>query len=537
MCVCRNKIIINRCVNMAADQRTRSFGLILVLITCFVLCSGFLTSNGVINLQSFPSSWITRQELHTESILFFQEPALRWQRRRHFETKGYSCSRMSHYPNSTSTFQLIRLQTSGDVNPNPGPTIFKQQYRKSVNNLKIGHLNVRSLKNCEHLQLVKHTILQNKLDVLTLSDTWLNSSITDLELKIPGHDLYRIDRNIKTGGGVGAYARKTYKVKVLDDISNISDNGLNQLWINLQVRNLKSIVICTIYRPPDTPLTCFDTYLTPSLITTSLLNKPIYILGDGNCDMLKPDCRGAIALTNVCHSFNVSQLVSRPTRVTKTTEALIDVIITSNPQQVIESDVLPSSVSDHDLPYVVLRIKKERRKLTYMIGRSFKGHAADRFYKDMSEVAWSLLDIFDDVEDKLYAFNFLFNDILDKHAPIKMMKTRGRPNPYVTEEIRELMRTRDNWKKIAKKSKDSYAWLQYKICCREVKREIRLAESEYVNQQIQNSKNNANCIWKSIRSCIPKKSSTQRSYSKDHKSVANEFNQFFSSVGENTIKR
>ena len=45
---------------------------------------------------------------------------------------------------------------------------------------------------------------------------------------------------------------------------------------------------------------------------------------------------------------------------------------------------MPSSISDHDLPYVVLRIKKERCKLTYMTGRSFKGYAADRFYKDMS---------------------------------------------------------------------------------------------------------------------------------------------------------
>ena len=103
-------------------------------------------------------------------------------------------------------------------------------------------------------------------------------------------------------------------------------------------------------------------------------------------------------------------------------------IITSNPEQVIETDVIPSSISDHDLPYVVLRIKKERRKLTYMTVRSFKGYAADRFYKDMSKVPWSLLDIFDDAEDKLYAFNLVFNDILDKHAPIKMMKIRGRPN-------------------------------------------------------------------------------------------------------------
>lgn len=42
-----------------------------------------------------------------------------------------------------------------------------------------------------------------KFNVFTLSDTWLNSSITDLELEIPGYDLYQVDRNTKSGGGVG----------------------------------------------------------------------------------------------------------------------------------------------------------------------------------------------------------------------------------------------------------------------------------------------------------------------------------------------
>lgn len=213
---------------------------------------------------------------------------------------------------------------------------------------------MRSLKNCDHFLLVKDTILQNEFNVLTLSETWLNSSITNLELEIPGYNFYRIDRNTKTGGGVGVYILQTYKVKVLDNLSNISDNGLHQLWMNLQVRNLKSIIICTIYRPPDSPLTCFDTDLTPSLITASLQNKPIYILGNGNYNTLDPDCREAITLANFCECFNLSQLVSKPTRVTETTETLIDVIITSNPQQVIESNFMPSSISDHDLPYVVL---------------------------------------------------------------------------------------------------------------------------------------------------------------------------------------
>lgn len=163
------------------------------------------------------------QELQTELLFSSQEPAPQWQRRRHLEAKGYFCSRLSHYPNSTSTFQLIRLQTSGDINLNPGPSTFKQQScNKIANNLKIGHLNVRSLKNRDHFLLVKDTILQNKFDVLTLSETWLNSSITNLELEIPGYNLYRIDRNSKTGGGVGVYVLQTYKVKVFDNLSNIS---------------------------------------------------------------------------------------------------------------------------------------------------------------------------------------------------------------------------------------------------------------------------------------------------------------------------
>lgn len=125
-----------------------------------------------------------------------------------------------------------------DINLNPGPSTFKQQSCNKRANLKIGRLNVRSLKNRDRFLLVKDTILQNKFDVLTdtLSETWLNSSITNLELEIPGYNLYRIDRNTKTGGGVGVYVLQTYKVKVFDILSNNSDNGLHQLWINLQVR-------------------------------------------------------------------------------------------------------------------------------------------------------------------------------------------------------------------------------------------------------------------------------------------------------------
>ena len=99
------------------------------------------------------------------------------------------------------------------------------------------------------------------------------------------------------------------------------------------------------------------------------------------------------------------------------------------------------------------------------------------------------------------------------------------------------MRTRDEWKRTFKKTKDPLAWSAYKNFSREVKHEIRMADREFVARQIRNNKNNTNNLWKSIRSCIPKKSASQKTYSKDTKILADEFNQFFAPVGENTVKR
>ncbi len=155
----------------------------------------------------------------------------------------------------------------------------------------------------------------------------------------------------------------------------------------------------------------------------------------------------------------------------------------------------------------------------------------------MSLAPWSVIESFEDVEDKLNAFHSLFNPILDTHAPVKCVKLRGRPNPCVTEEIRALMRTRDKWRKLARKTNDPLAWSGYKNVKREVRCELRMAEKEYVASKIQNNPSNIGNLWKIIRRCIPRKSLSRKIFTKDEKVVANEFNQFFNSVGEKTIDK
>ena len=62
--------------------------------------------------------------------------------------------------------------------------------------------------------------------------------------------------------------------------------------------------------------------------------------------------------------------------------------------------------------------------------------------------------MFDDFDDQVETFNALFTNILDDHAPLKRVKIKSRPNPLISAEIRQLMKTRDQWYRRAIKSND-----------------------------------------------------------------------------------
>ena len=266
---------------------------------------------------------------------------------------------------------------------------------------------------------MKDTVISNNFNVFTISETWLDHTVTNLEVEIPGYDIYRIIRQSKRGGGVCTYVRKSFKTEILNQISGISATGLDQLWVKIQVRNTWSFLVCTTYRPPGTPTTSFDIDLGASLISACLLNKPIYILGDMNCNLLQPDLLDSQALTNFIRAYNLTQIVTQPTRTTDSTETLIDVILVSNAKQIIEAKVLSSSISDHDLAYVTLRMKRQRIQSTLVNTRNFKNYSSLRSNNDITCAPWSVLETFDDPDDKIHAFNLLFNEILDEHAPLK----------------------------------------------------------------------------------------------------------------------
>ena len=175
--------------------------------------------------------------------------------------KGYFASRINRYTNSTSSFHLMRLVICGSISPNPVPegnpssppisgnANGTHRIQTSLHNIKIAHLNIRSLKNREHYILAKETVFANNLDIFTVSETWLNSTVSDIELEFLGFNILRLDRETKTGGGVCIFVKQDFKVERLQDLSFIAESGLHMLWVKIQIRKSKSFLICTVYRP------------------------------------------------------------------------------------------------------------------------------------------------------------------------------------------------------------------------------------------------------------------------------------------------
>jgi len=106
------------------------------------------------------------------------------------------------------------------------------------------HLNIQSLLPKIDLLSVE----AQPYDVLVFTETWLNQSITDAELRIPNFKLpFRCDRKDRIGGGVAIYVRESIPATTRTDFHI---NNLEALWVEIHI-NHRKILIGDIYRPPD----------------------------------------------------------------------------------------------------------------------------------------------------------------------------------------------------------------------------------------------------------------------------------------------
>jgi len=123
----------------------------------------------------------------------------------------------------------------------------------------------------------------NDFDIFSVSESWLKSTVTNGEVEITGYKLSRQDRSKKASSGVCVYTKVLLKVKVLKDLRSVSATGFHQLWLQIQHKQMKSILLCATYKPPECPIISFMDDFSDNYMKALSFGKDVFILGDLNC--------------------------------------------------------------------------------------------------------------------------------------------------------------------------------------------------------------------------------------------------------------
>ena len=132
-----------------------------------------------------------------------------------------------------------------------------------------------------------------------------------------------------------------------------------------------------------------------------------------------------VRLLSRAQPLMTSHLIKLPTRIGKTSSTLLDSILTNNTRRIFSSGVVDAHISDHSLIHTILRTTAPRLRSRKIQLRSLKNFDQDLFLRDLHNVPFHVMEVFDDIDDKQYVFESLYLDILNEHAPQKQAYLRG----------------------------------------------------------------------------------------------------------------
>lgn len=130
-------------------------------------------------------------------------------------------------------------------------------------------------------------------------------------------------------------------------------------------------------------------------------------------------------------------------------------------------------------------------------------------------------------EEAWNSFKDLFKSVADNHAPIMTRRVRGKSLPWITPDIKRLMKQRDYHHKKAVKTNDESSWSKYKKLRNAATTKLRKEKSNYYSAQL-TGKQDSKQMWKTLNDILPKKSKS--TFTRYFNLTAMKFNQFFTQI-------
>jgi exonuclease III len=400
----------------------------------------------------------------------------------------------------------------------------------SGNEFSILHQNVCGLKGKK--DEIRDFLIENNIKIFGISETLLTQAIPSSLVNIRGYIFERSDRVGNKGGGIGVYVKEGIEYIRRYDLDN---NHVEAVWFEVQQSNSKSFVIGHVYRPPDSSKhlsKCFNKTFLNILSKLNIENKECIVLGDMNINYLN---NSPHALKDSISLQGFQQLITKPTRVTKDSETLIDVILSNRPEMLCNASVLLSTLSDHDVISVKRKVNNVKWMDITIQCRDYSKYNHEIVKDEISAVVWDEVLQTNDTNTAWIMLKNILSNTIDKHAPQIHKRVKGKRSPWINRDLKKEMNKRDAFHRRFRKSKAENDHAIYKQQRNRTNILIRKAKRNYNKNLLRESAKNSKKFWSAIKTIFPAKGkspiakSDNKSYSKPSV-IASKFCSYFTNV-------
>lgn len=405
--------------------------------------------------------------------------------------------------------------------------VYPTSNSKSYRNVNFCLLNTRSIRNKS--DLIKEFLLDSKLDILALTETWLQGNNDQYSIRdiTPTNYVFKhIDRKSR-GGGVGLIYNKAFNFK-----SKPRNEFRSFELIDVVISGSNSIRVTVIYRPPpsNTNHLTLELFFTESrAFLEEINNEPgrLLISGDFNFHIDDVNNNNSKKFLELINDFNLKQHVTQTTHIDN---HILDLIITRHNDDIVHSiSVQDPGISDHYAVHAKIHIEKPtypRKEIQY---RNLKNLNYHNLCKDINNSPL-VLDSANSssVSDITGKYDSTLTTILDLYAPIKRKTITIRPNsPWYTDEIKQLKiikrRLERRWR-TTKLPSDRDAYAKH---CVKVNTSIFNSKMSFYSSIIDQHKNDQKVLFDTVKKMLHTTTENLYPSSESPEKLANNFADFF----------
>ena len=183
------------------------------------------------------------------------------------------------------------------------------------------------------------------INIICLNET----KISDMDLLLlSNYSILRKDRTAKGGGVAIVYDSSLSAEIVLLNVPYDQNSKVELLCVNFQLNQLKSILVCSIYRAKFYLTESDVTFLESIILELKSKSKWWCLCGDFNIhteDKTNPAVKKFLTMLKRNNAFLISTETTRE-------NAILDFFITCGPEYITESGTLDPGLSDHQISFV-----------------------------------------------------------------------------------------------------------------------------------------------------------------------------------------